>query len=103
MVNLADCLNINFPEEQAQAQYQDRVQYQSKNMSATKCPFKVGDIVVYRPTLHNRGHVVMTELYTLKPGTKCKIARIDDELYVVVESFENAAGGGLYWTEFSAK
>jgi hypothetical protein len=66
------------------------------------CPFKVGDLVVYRPSNRGRGLVVMTDLAALKPGNLYKITRIDDEVYIVVEGFENAVGGGLYWTEFSA-
>ena len=72
-------------------------------MSKEKCPFTVGDTVVYRPSNRGRGLVVMTDLAALKPGEKYKIARIDNDLYVVVEGFENAVGGGLYWTEFSAE
>ena len=64
------------------------------------CPFKVGDIVIYRPTLHGRGSVVMTELRRLQPGNNYKIVRIDNDVYIVVEGFENAVGGGLYWNEF---
>ena len=72
-------------------------------MSEKQCPFKVGDTVVYRPSIHGRGHVIMTDLATLKPGNKYKIVRIDEDVSVVVEGFENAVGGGLYWTEFSAE
>jgi len=43
----------------------------------------------------------MTDLAALKPGEKYKIARIDNNLYVVVEGFEKAVGGGLHWSEFS--
>lgn len=72
-------------------------------MNKEKCPFKVGDIVAYRPSNKGRGAVVMTELAALIPGNKYKIVRIDNDICVVVEGFENAAGGGLYWTEFSAE
>ena len=44
----------------------------------------------------------MTDLAALQPGNKYKIVRIDEDVSVVVEGFENAVGGGLYWTEFSA-
>ena len=70
-------------------------------MNKEKCPFKVGDLVVYRPSNRGRGLVVMTDLAELKPGHKYKIARIDDGVSVVVEGFENSTRGGLYWTEFS--
>ena len=71
-------------------------------MKDEKCPFKVGDMVVYRPSNKGRGAVVMTELAALKSGNKYKIVRIDKDICIVVEGFEHAAGGGLYWTEFSA-
>jgi hypothetical protein len=44
----------------------------------------------------------MTEYHNLKHRMKYKIVKIIDDFYIVVEGFENAAGGGLYWTEFSA-
>jgi hypothetical protein len=72
-------------------------------MNKDKCPFRVGDTAVYRPTNKGRGAIVMTDLATLKPGNKYKISRIDGGVYVVAEGFENAAGGGLYWTEFSSE
>jgi hypothetical protein len=42
-------------------------------MDFEKCPFAVGSVVVYRPSVKGRG---------------------------VPEGFETAIGGGLYWTEF---
>jgi hypothetical protein len=71
-------------------------------MSSKKCPFKVGDTVVYQPSNKGRGSIVMTNLAALQRGNKYKIVRIDEGVSVVVEGFENAVGGGLYWTEFSA-
>ena len=71
-------------------------------MNKEICPFKVGDTVVYRPSNRGRGLGVMTDLAALQPGNKYKIVRIDEDVSVVVEGFENAVGGGLYWTEFSA-
>ena len=44
----------------------------------------------------------MTALAALKPGNKYKVVRIEKDVYIVVEGFENAVEGGLYWTEFSA-
>lgn len=44
----------------------------------------------------------MTDLAKLEPGNKYKVARIDEDTYVVVEGFENSKSGGLYWTEFVA-
>jgi len=72
-------------------------------MTSQKCPFKIGDTVVYRPSNKGRGVVIMTDLAALKPGNKYRIIRIDEGVSVVVEGFENAVGGGLYWSEFSAE
>jgi hypothetical protein len=71
-------------------------------MNKEKCPFKVGDLVAYRPSSRGRGLGVMTDLAALKPGNLYKITKIIDESYIVVEGFENTVAGGLYWTEFSA-
>lgn len=35
------------------------------------------------------------------PGNKYVIARIDNEVYVVVHGHEDAIEGGIYWTEFA--
>jgi hypothetical protein len=66
-----------------------------------KCPFKIGDTVIYRPSSRGRDLNVMTDLAALKPGGKYKIIRINKGVYVVPEGFENATPPGLYWTEFS--
>jgi hypothetical protein len=66
------------------------------------CPFKVGDTIVYSPTNKGRGSVIMTRLASLEPGRSYKVAAIHNDAYIVVEGFEDAAGGGLYWTEFHA-
>jgi hypothetical protein len=44
----------------------------------------------------------MTELAALKPGDTYKVARIEDDVYIVPEGFENSIPCSLYWTEFSA-
>ena len=75
----------------------------TKFMKTEKCPFKVGQTVVYRPSNRGKGLDVMTDFARLKTGERYKIARIDRDVYLVIEGFENATGGGLYWTEFSAK
>lgn len=43
----------------------------------------------------------MTDLALLQPGKKYKVARIENDEYVVIEGFENSPGGGLYWKEFA--
>jgi hypothetical protein len=67
-----------------------------------QCPFKVGDTVIYKPSSHGRGHIIMTDLARLEPSEKYKVARIDEDAYVVVEGLENSTPSGLYWTEFAA-
>jgi len=72
-------------------------------MNKEKCPFKAGDVVVYRPSNKGRGSIIMTDLSALKPGNKYKIARVEEDVYIVPEGFENAVPCSLYWTEFSAE
>jgi len=67
-----------------------------------KCPFKVGDGVIYKPTSRGRGQIIMTGLSKLIPGQKYKVYEIFEDYYVVVEGFENCIPSGLYWTEFVA-
>lgn len=61
-----------------------------------KCPFKVGEWVVYNPSFRGRG---LQEGDFLISGHRYKVRKIDENLYVSVEG-ENHPGGGLYWTEF---
>ena len=37
----------------------------------------------------------MTDLAALKPGSVYKISRVDKDVYIVLEGFENATGGGV--------
>jgi hypothetical protein len=67
------------------------------------CPFQRGQIVVYRPSVRGRGHVVHTDLAGLVPGRSYRVAQIVEERFVVIEGFENSPGGGLFWSEFEAK
>ena len=71
-------------------------------MSDEKCPFKVGDTVIYKPTHDGRGKIIMTDLSALEPGRKYKVVRVEKGSYVVPEGFENSVTGGLYWTEFTS-
>lgn len=63
---------------------------------ADKCPFKVGDYVIYKPSLRGYG---LQEGDFLVPGRAYRIERVDKEAYLVIEG-EHHPGGGLYWTEF---
>ena len=70
-------------------------------MSAEKCPFKIGDTVVYRPSQRGQDLDVMSNPEDkLQKGKSYKIAAIVKDNYVVVEGYKHP-GGGLYWTEFS--
>ncbi len=64
----------------------------------SKCPFKVGECVVYRPS--QRGYD-LTAMFSqrLAPDSTYKVKAIQEELYVLVEGSDHPAGG-LYWTEF---
>ncbi|HZE72940.1 MAG TPA: hypothetical protein VE135_25790 [Pyrinomonadaceae bacterium] len=64
------------------------------------CPFKPGDIVVYRPTKRGQDLDVMTKPEDLlQPGAEYRVADVQNGQYVVVEGNKHP-GGGLYWTEF---
>ena len=66
----------------------------------SKCPFKVGEFVTYRPTQTGRDKSLHTDFAELQPGSLYKIARIEKDAYVVPEGSEESPEGGLYWTEF---
>jgi hypothetical protein len=64
----------------------------------TTCPYRVGDIVVYRPSERGLG-LSANDSSRLTPGKRYKVSEILKAQYVVVEGY-NHPGGGLYWTEF---
>ena len=61
-----------------------------------KCPFNVGDMVIYRPS--RRGHTLDDD-NLLEIGKEYRIERIEQDAYIVVEGYKHP-GGGIYWTEF---
>ncbi len=64
------------------------------------CPFKVGDVVIYRPSTRGLGLEIMASPEgKLTPGHRYVISDIQKENYIVVEGYKHP-GGGLYWTEF---
>ncbi|HLM82805.1 MAG TPA: hypothetical protein VK302_19565 [Terriglobales bacterium] len=63
------------------------------------CPFKVGDVVVYRPSERGLGYEVMDDK-RLIPGKEYVISEIQKGLYVVVPEYKDNPRGGIYWTEF---
>ena len=62
-----------------------------------KCPFKTGDLVVYRPSDH--GYYEDPPNRRLVRGQVYRIAQVRGEGYVIVEGYTHP-GGGLLWTEF---
>jgi len=42
----------------------------------------------------------MTELAEMRPRKKYTVSEIYEDLYVVVEGFENAVPSAIYWSEF---
>lgn len=70
-------------------------------MESKKCPFQIGDKVIYAPS--DRGAALEVNSPTtqrLKVGELYTVDAIIDEIYVVVEGYTHP-GGGLYWSEFS--
>lgn len=61
-----------------------------------RCPFRVGAIVIYKPS--SRGHG-QDDDHLFEIGKKYRIERIDNDSYVVVEGYQHP-GGGIFWTEF---
>jgi hypothetical protein len=68
----------------------------------TNCPFSVGQVVRYRPSLKGEGLAANDPAWTTpKSGAAVRIAAIERGKYVVCEGYDHP-GGGTYWTEFSA-
>jgi len=68
------------------------------NDSNDRCPFAVGQYVVYRPS--SRGialDVMSSPSQKLTPGAEYRVEAIQKGLYVVVEGYDHP-GGGIYWT-----
>jgi hypothetical protein len=65
-----------------------------------KCPFKPGDVVIYAPTSRGKDLLLMTDLAEMQPNKKYIVSEIYEDLYVVVEGFENAVPSAIYWSEF---
>lgn len=72
-------------------------------MQATeKCPFSIGDWVLYMPSAHGHSQSVMfSESGQLIPGEKYLIEDIAKEIYVVVNGYKHPSGG-IHWSEFQA-
>ena len=65
-----------------------------------KCPFKVGDVIAYKPSLRGRGLLVMTDLAKLVPNALYRVVEVENAGYLVLEGFENSLPRSLHWTEF---
>ncbi len=65
-----------------------------------RCPFEVGQYVVYRPSLRGTALDVMASpSQKLTPGAAYRVKAVQKGLYVVVEGYDHP-GGGIYWNEF---
>jgi hypothetical protein len=66
------------------------------------CPFKVGDVVYYRPSQRGLGLSANDKPdQNPKIGEAVRIIKIDNGAYLTVEGYSHP-GGGTHWTEFSA-
>lgn len=68
-------------------------------MSATECPFSVGQTVYYRPGPRAYGWTVPESMPP--PGTAVKITGIVNQAYILIEGYEDHPGGGMHWQCFS--
>ena len=65
-----------------------------------KCPFNIGDLIVYRASRKGIDSDVMSDAAgRLVPGETYRVVDIQQGLYVVVDGYSHP-GGGIYWTEF---
>lgn len=66
------------------------------------CPFKVGQVVFYRPSPRGVGLSANDRPSEVpKVGEAVRIIKIEKGSYLVVEGYSHP-GGGVHWTEFSA-
>jgi len=68
------------------------------NTSEARCPFRVGDRVVFTPSDRTRGHYQDIERFGVKVGEERTIKEIRDGTYL----YFDAGVGGWPWTEFRA-
>lgn len=69
----------------------------------SKCPYSVGQTVVYRPSRRGLDSDVMAPpSQRLIPGQSYRVAAVVEEVYLVPEGYRHP-GGGIYWTEFAAQ
>lgn len=62
------------------------------------CPFKPGDLVVYRPSDRGHGWSMADGLII---GHTYRVASIQSESYVVVAEVIHDPPRGIHWSEFS--
>ena len=70
-------------------------------MNMEPSPFQAGDWVIYTPSLRGRSLVMHTDHAHLHPGDRYRIARVEQDAYLILEGFEDSPEGGLHWSEFS--
>lgn len=67
-------------------------------MSEGSCPFKVGDLVVFRDRSGKAGFPGEYGLPNV--GQTVRVTAILQGVYLQWEGMGNYPGGGLYWSEF---
>ena len=69
-----------------------------KKKEIVKCPFKVGEIVIFSPSDHCRGwHQESFERLRIYPGYKGRITRIEKGKFIYLDDDK----GGFNWIEFN--
>jgi hypothetical protein len=63
-----------------------------------RCPFKVGDLVRFKPSARTQGLYQDVEAFGLKIGEVSQIAFIKDDTYL----YFDGERGGWPWNEFEA-
>ncbi len=68
--------------------------------STERCPFREGDLVVYKPSRKGRDLDVMSAAAEkLTEDAVYRVRTIQNHMYIIVEGYTHP-GGGIHWTEF---
>jgi hypothetical protein len=62
-----------------------------------KCPFKIGDIVKFTPSVRTLGLYQNIEKFGIKPNEVIEISEIKDGIYIYAKSGK----GGWPWNEYT--
>ncbi len=70
--------------------------------SIKKCPFTIGECVIYLPSQQGHNQQVMfSDSGQLIVGQKYQVVDIEKEFYIVVNGFRHPSGG-IHWSEFKS-